>query len=114
MRFVRRCRSGGKNALRRGNLNTHEQNAANFPNFDFFGFFRATELVSLYGQPADMAAINAIAARHGGIPVIEDAAQSFGATFEGRRSCGLSTIGCTSFFPSKPLGCYGNGGVVHQ
>ena len=68
--------------------------------------------VSLYGQPADMDKINAIAARHGNIPVIEDAAQSFGATYKGRRSCNLSTIGCTSFFPSKPLGCYGDGGAI--
>jgi UDP-2-acetamido-2-deoxy-ribo-hexuluronate aminotransferase len=68
--------------------------------------------VSLYGQPADMDTINAIAARHGGIPVIEDAAQSFGATYKGRQSCNLSTLGCTSFFPSKPLGCYGDGGAI--
>ena len=71
---------------------------------------RAIMPVSLYGQCADMDAINAIAARHG-LPVIEDAAQSFGATYKNRRSCGLSTIGCTSFFPSKPLGCYGDGGA---
>ncbi|WP_205960641.1 DegT/DnrJ/EryC1/StrS family aminotransferase [Ramlibacter rhizophilus] len=68
--------------------------------------------VSLYGQVADMDAINAIAARHGNIPVIEDAAQSFGATYRGRKSCNVSTLGCTSFFPSKPLGCYGDGGAV--
>jgi UDP-2-acetamido-2-deoxy-ribo-hexuluronate aminotransferase len=68
--------------------------------------------VSLYGQPADMSEINAVAAAHGNIPVIEDAAQSFGASYQGRRSCGLSTIGCTSFFPSKPLGCYGDGGAI--
>ena len=68
--------------------------------------------VSLYGQPADMDEINAIAARHGNLPVIEDAAQSFGATYKGRKSCNLSTIGCTSFFPSKPLGCYGDGGAI--
>jgi UDP-2-acetamido-2-deoxy-ribo-hexuluronate aminotransferase len=68
--------------------------------------------VSLYGQPADMDEINAIAARHGNIPVIEDAAQSFGASYKGRKSCNLSTIGCTSFFPSKPLGCYGDGGAI--
>jgi UDP-2-acetamido-2-deoxy-ribo-hexuluronate aminotransferase len=67
--------------------------------------------VSLFGQPADMDAINTIAARHG-IPVIEDAAQSFGASYKGRRSCALSTIGVTSFFPSKPLGCYGDGGAM--
>jgi UDP-2-acetamido-2-deoxy-ribo-hexuluronate aminotransferase len=68
--------------------------------------------VSLYGQTADMDEINAIAARHGNIPVIEDAAQSFGGTYKGRQSCNLSTIGCTSFFPSKPLGCYGDGGAI--
>ena len=67
--------------------------------------------VSLYGQCADMDAINAIAARHG-IPVIEDAAQSFGASYKGRKSCNLSTIACASFFPSKPLGCYGDGGAI--
>lgn len=68
--------------------------------------------VSLYGQPADMDEINAIAARYGDILVIEDAAQSFGATYKGKKSCNLSTIGCTSFFPSKPLGCYGDGGAI--
>ncbi len=81
--------------------------------------------VSLYGQVADMDAINAIANRHG-LAVIEDAAQSFGATYwggatpavgrpgggQGRKSCNLSTFGCTSFFPSKPLGCYGDGGAI--
>lgn len=67
--------------------------------------------VSLYGQCADFDAINAIAERHG-IAVIEDAAQSFGATYKGRKSCNLSAIACTSFFPSKPLGCYGDGGAV--
>ena len=67
--------------------------------------------VSLYGQTADFEAINAIAARHG-IPVIEDAAQSFGASYKGDKSCNLSTIACTSFFPSKPLGAYGDGGAV--
>jgi UDP-2-acetamido-2-deoxy-ribo-hexuluronate aminotransferase len=66
--------------------------------------------VSLYGQCADFDAINAIAARHG-LPVIEDAAQSFGATYKGRHSCALSTIATTSFFPTKPLGCYGDGGA---
>lgn len=72
---------------------------------------RAILPVSLYGQPADMDAINAIAARHG-LAVIEDGAQSFGASYRGRRSGNLSTIGCTSFFPSKPLGCYGDGGAI--
>lgn len=72
---------------------------------------RAIIAVSLYGQCADYDAINAIAERHG-IPVIEDAAQSFGATYKGRRSCNLTTISCTSFFPSKPLGCYGDGGAI--
>jgi UDP-2-acetamido-2-deoxy-ribo-hexuluronate aminotransferase len=72
---------------------------------------RAIMPVSLYGQPADMDAINAIAARHA-LAVIEDAAQSFGATYNGRKSCNLSTIGCTSFYPSKPLGCYGDGGAL--
>ncbi len=67
--------------------------------------------VSLYGQVADMAEINAIAARHG-LAVIEDAAQSFGASYQGKKSCGLSTFGATSFFPSKPLGCYGDGGAL--
>ncbi|MCR9192073.1 MAG: DegT/DnrJ/EryC1/StrS family aminotransferase [Gammaproteobacteria bacterium] len=66
--------------------------------------------VSLYGQCADYDAINAIASRHQ-IPVIEDAAQSFGATYRGKKSCALTTIACTSFFPSKPLGCYGDGGA---
>ncbi len=73
---------------------------------------RAIMPVSLYGQAADMDAINAIAARHGNIAVIEDAAQSFGASYKGRKSGGLSTVGCTSFFPSKPLGCYGDGGAI--
>lgn len=67
--------------------------------------------VSLYGQPAEMAAINAIADQYN-LPVIEDAAQSFGAEYRGHKSCNLSTIGCTSFFPSKPLGCYGDGGAI--
>ena len=67
--------------------------------------------VSLYGQCADYDAINAIAAKHN-IPVIEDAAQSFGATYKDKKSCNLTTIACTSFFPSKPLGCYGDGGAI--
>lgn len=67
--------------------------------------------VSLYGQCADFDAINAIAEKHN-LPVIEDAAQSFGAIYKGRKSCALSTIGSTSFFPSKPLGAYGDGGAL--
>lgn len=67
--------------------------------------------VSLYGQCADLDAINAIANKYG-IPVIEDAAQSFGATYKGKKSCNLSAVATTSFFPSKPLGCYGDGGAI--
>jgi len=72
---------------------------------------RAVMPVSLYGQCADFDAINTIAGRHG-LPVVEDAAQSFGASFKGRRSCALSLIGATSFFPSKPLGAYGDAGAL--
>ncbi len=72
---------------------------------------RAIMPVSLYGQVADMDAIVAIAARHD-LAVMEDAAQSFGARYGSRRSCALSTFGATSFFPSKPLGCYGDGGAL--
>ncbi|NLB31928.1 MAG: DegT/DnrJ/EryC1/StrS family aminotransferase [Alcaligenaceae bacterium] len=72
---------------------------------------KAIIAVSLYGQCADYDAINKIAAKHS-IPVIEDAAQSFGATYKGRKSGNLTTIACTSFFPSKPLGCYGDGGAI--
>ncbi|MEO1831476.1 MAG: DegT/DnrJ/EryC1/StrS family aminotransferase [Akkermansiaceae bacterium] len=66
--------------------------------------------VGIFGQTADMTGINEIASRNGNLPVIEDAAQSFGATHHGKKSGGLSAIGSTSFFPSKPLGCYGDGG----
>lgn len=67
--------------------------------------------VSLYGQCADFDEINAIAAKYN-LPVIEDAAQSFGASYKGKKSCNHTTIACTSFFPSKPLGCYGDGGAI--
>ena len=67
--------------------------------------------VSLFGQVADMNEINRLAEKHK-LPVIEDAAQSFGATYKGKKSCNLSTIACTSFFPAKPLGCFGDGGAV--
>jgi UDP-2-acetamido-2-deoxy-ribo-hexuluronate aminotransferase len=67
--------------------------------------------VSLFGQMPDYDRINTIAARHG-LSVIEDGAQSFGATQRGRRSCGVTTIGSTSFFPAKPLGCFGDGGAL--
>ena len=67
--------------------------------------------VSLYGQPADFTEINKVAEKYS-LPVIEDAAQSFGADYKRKKSCNLSTIGCTSFFPTKPLGCYGDGGAL--
>lgn len=67
--------------------------------------------VSLFGQMPDFDAINAIAAKHG-IPVLEDAAQSFGATQRGKKSCAVSSVGSTSFFPAKPFGCYGDGGSL--
>lgn len=71
---------------------------------------KAVIAVGLFGQCADMDEVNAIANRHQ-LYVIEDAAQSFGATYKGRKSGSLSSISCTSFFPSKPLGCYGDGGA---
>ncbi|MBI5193431.1 MAG: DegT/DnrJ/EryC1/StrS family aminotransferase [Nitrospirae bacterium] len=72
---------------------------------------KGTIPVSLYGQAAEMDAINAIADRHG-IFVVEDGCQSFGSIYKGKRSCGFRDIGVTSFFPSKPLGCYGDGGMI--
>lgn len=67
--------------------------------------------VSLFGQVSDMDEINKIAKKYN-LKVIEDAAQSFGATYKEKKSCNLSDIGCTSFFPAKPLGCYGDGGSL--
>jgi len=67
--------------------------------------------VSLYGNPANFKKINQIAGAYG-ITVIEDAAQSFGSSYHGKKSCNLSKIACTSFFPTKPLGCYGDGGAI--
>jgi UDP-2-acetamido-2-deoxy-ribo-hexuluronate aminotransferase len=67
--------------------------------------------VSLFGQMPDYDAINTLAESRG-ITVIEDGAQSFGATRNGRRSCGVTRVGSTSFFPAKPLGCFGDGGCL--
>ena len=86
------------------NLDPEKLEAAITPNT------KAIMPVSLYGQCAEFDCINSIADKYG-IPIIEDGAQSFGATYKGKKSCGLSTIGCTSFFPTKPLGCYGDGGA---
>ena len=72
---------------------------------------KAIIAVSLFGQPAEFKDINYIAKKYN-IPVIEDAAQSFGSNYRGKKSCNLSLIGCTSFFPSKPLGCFGDGGAI--
>ena len=72
---------------------------------------RAILPVHLFGQPADMAAIESICAKHG-LLLIEDCAQSFGANINGRMTGALGTLGCFSFFPSKNLGCYGDGGMV--
>ncbi len=72
---------------------------------------RAVIVVNLYGQCADYDAVDAVVRRHG-LTVIEDAAQSLGASYKGRRSGSLAAISCASFFPSKPLGCYGDGGAI--
>jgi UDP-2-acetamido-2-deoxy-ribo-hexuluronate aminotransferase len=72
---------------------------------------KAIAPVSLYGQVADMDEINALAKKHN-LFVLEDSAQSFGAMYKGKRSCNLSIVGGTSFFPAKPLGCYGDGGAI--
>lgn len=72
---------------------------------------RAIVAVGLYGQAADIDEIEAVARRHG-VPLVEDAAQSFGAPYGNRRSGALGSVSCASFFPAKPLGCYGDGGAV--
>lgn len=72
---------------------------------------RAIIPVSIYGQPADMDEINALAGKYG-LKVIEDAAQSFGAEYKGKKSCALSDMGCTSFSPGRSLGCFGDGGAI--
>jgi len=72
---------------------------------------RAIIAVDLFGLPADYDAINAIARKYG-LLVIEDAAQSFGGKYHGRMACNLAEVAATSFFPAKPLGCYGDGGAV--
>ncbi len=72
---------------------------------------KAVIAVSLYGQPADFMKLAELESKYG-ITIIEDAAQSFGAEQSFKKSCNLSTVACTSFFPSKPLGCYGDGGAV--
>ena len=72
---------------------------------------RAIIPVDLFGLPADLDAINAVAAAHG-LLVLDDAAQAFGATYKGRKLGALTSATATSFFPAKPLGCYGDGGAV--
>lgn len=72
---------------------------------------KAVVAVSLFGQMPDLEALAAVCARHG-LTLIEDGAQSFGAARHGKRSCGSTRVGCTSFFPAKPLGCFGDGGAV--
>lgn len=87
------------------NIDVNQLEAAITPNT------KAIIPVSLYGQCADFEEINVIAKKYN-LPVIEDAAQSFGASYKDKKSCNLTTIACTSFFPSKPLGCYGDGGAI--
>ena len=72
---------------------------------------KAIMAVNLFGQMADYSALEAIAEKHG-LKIIEDAAQSFGAEQNGRKSGTIGAVSCTSFFPAKPLGAYGDGGAV--
>jgi len=72
---------------------------------------RAVIPVDLFGQPADYDEINDMAEKYD-LTVLEDAAQSFGASYKGRKACSLAAVGTTSFFPAKPLGCYGDGGMI--
>ncbi|WP_207261938.1 DegT/DnrJ/EryC1/StrS family aminotransferase [Desulfovibrio sp. Huiquan2017] len=72
---------------------------------------RGVITVDLFGQPADYDAIEPLV-HNSGLFLVVDAAQSFGATYKGRSVCSLGDLACTSFFPAKPLGCYGDGGMV--
>jgi UDP-2-acetamido-2-deoxy-ribo-hexuluronate aminotransferase len=93
-----------------GALSDNETSGAAKPRSDIPLVPRGIIAVDLFGQPADYENINAIAGQHG-LFVLEDAAQSFGAEYKGAKACGMAEIGCTSFFPAKPLGCYGDGGM---
>ena len=72
---------------------------------------KAVVIVDIYGNPADYDALLIVCEKYG-LPVIEDAAQAFGASYKGRRAGSFGIIATTSFFPAKPLGCYGDGGAV--
>lgn len=72
---------------------------------------RAIVVVDLFGQPADFTAIKEIAERYD-LKILEDAAQGFGGSLNGKKACSFGDIATTSFFPAKPLGCYGDGGAV--
>jgi dTDP-4-amino-4,6-dideoxygalactose transaminase len=88
----------------------NETSVAATPGSDIPLLPRGIIAVDLFGQPADYEKISTIAGNHG-LFVLEDAAQSFGAEYKGKKACSLAPIGCTSFFPAKPLGCYGDGGM---
>jgi len=76
-----------------------------------YNFIKGIIATDIFGLTADYEKINSIASEYN-MFVIEDAAQSFGAEYKGKKACSLSDVGCTSFFPSKPLGCYGDGGMI--